>query len=234
MKEIRWGIRGFDKLLGGKFPRNCNLLLIGRLGSGKSIFCEQVIYEGLKQGVPGVYVSVDEPPYIVKENLFRLGCDSEEYENLAIVDCYSYGIGRIRGETPLTKEPHIVEDPTQIDQIGKEVQEIRKDFGEGRLVLDSLSGLLSFVKIDIESAIRLGQTLFETMMWSPAIIVSHEAMDLRNISNALRKVTHGVIRMRLEEVEEGIERCLRVENVMGTTSPWKRYGITEKGILMEE
>ncbi|MFQ6051384.1 MAG: RAD55 family ATPase [Candidatus Hydrothermarchaeota archaeon] len=234
MREIRWGIKGFDKLMGKNFPKNCNLLLIGRLGSGKSIFCEQVIYEGLKQGIPGVYVTVDEPPYIVKENLARLGCNADEYKNLAIVDCYSYGIGRIRGESPLTKEPYVVKDPTQIDQIGKKVHEIRKEFGGGRLVLDSLSGLLSFVRINIESAIRLGHTLFETMMWSPAIIVSHEAMDLKIISNALRSVTHGVIRMRLEENEEGIMRSLRVENLMGTTSPWKRYHITEKGIIMEE
>ncbi|RLF39684.1 MAG: hypothetical protein DRN12_06635, partial [Thermoplasmata archaeon] len=66
------GVRELDVVLGGGFPKGAVVLLTGSSGSGKTILSFQWIFEGVKCGERGVYVTLTEPVFKLLENLEKL------------------------------------------------------------------------------------------------------------------------------------------------------------------
>lgn len=60
MERLSTGVAGLDNLIGGGMPRGFNILLSGAPGTGKSILGLQFIYEGVKKGEAGIYVSFEQ------------------------------------------------------------------------------------------------------------------------------------------------------------------------------
>ena len=59
-KKLSTGIPGFNTKIGGGLPSDgIGISIAGPYGLGKRIFCMQILYEALKRGEPGMYVSVD-------------------------------------------------------------------------------------------------------------------------------------------------------------------------------
>jgi len=76
MKRINTGINGLDELIEGGFPVKRSVLLSGACGTGKSIFSMQFIYEGaLTYSEPGVFVTLDERPDLLRQDMLRFGWD---------------------------------------------------------------------------------------------------------------------------------------------------------------
>ncbi len=73
------GIEGLDQLLGGGIPRGSVVLVAGNPGTGKTTFAAKFIYEGLKAGEAGIYLSFVEPYRDFRVNMKRLGMDFDEY-----------------------------------------------------------------------------------------------------------------------------------------------------------
>lgn len=80
MERIKSGIKGLDELLGGGFPKGKCILLVGGPGSGKTIFAIQFLVAGAEGEEPGLYISLDEKPEEVKEEMSSLGWDLESLE----------------------------------------------------------------------------------------------------------------------------------------------------------
>jgi KaiC/GvpD/RAD55 family RecA-like ATPase len=76
------GIPGADKILGEKgFPGGQSILICGGPGSGKTTFAIQFLMKGaVEYGEPGVYISLDEDPDDVKNNMSKFGWDLGELE----------------------------------------------------------------------------------------------------------------------------------------------------------
>lgn len=60
VKRISTGIEGLDRLIDGGIPEGFNVLIAGGPGTGKTIFGLQFIYDGVKKGEPGIYVSFEQ------------------------------------------------------------------------------------------------------------------------------------------------------------------------------
>ena len=74
-------ILGFDELIEDGFPQESMILLAGNLGSGKSIFASQFLYEGAtRESEKGVYVSFSETRVSLLRNLLRFGWNFETIE----------------------------------------------------------------------------------------------------------------------------------------------------------
>jgi KaiC/GvpD/RAD55 family RecA-like ATPase len=72
MSEVRTvstGIQGLDVMLNGGIPESYVVLISGGPGSGKTISSLQFLYKGALNGENGIYVSLDESPYIIKRNM---------------------------------------------------------------------------------------------------------------------------------------------------------------------
>lgn len=59
MERIHTGIEGLDDIIGGGFPKNSIILVSGPPGGGKSIFCFQFLYEGIKNGDKCLFLTLD-------------------------------------------------------------------------------------------------------------------------------------------------------------------------------
>ncbi len=88
--RVKTGIPGLDELVEGGFPRGDTILVAGKAGTGKSILAMQFIYKGAKDyGEPGVFVTLEEPPRLIKRNMARFGMDLDTMitdSKISIVD----------------------------------------------------------------------------------------------------------------------------------------------------
>ena len=77
------GIPGVDTVLGGQgIPRGHSILICGGPGSGKTTFSMQFLYKGATEyDEPGVYITLDEEPDDIKNNMAKFGWDLGKLES---------------------------------------------------------------------------------------------------------------------------------------------------------
>jgi len=80
MERIKSGIKGLDELLNDGFPKGKSVLVVGGPGSGKTIFAMQFLKNGAEKDEAGLYITLDETPEQVKEEMTALGWDLEKLE----------------------------------------------------------------------------------------------------------------------------------------------------------
>ncbi len=73
------GIAGLDEVLGGGFPKGSIVLVAGTPGAGKTTMAARFIYEGLRRGEPGVYLSFMESKHDFIKFMKLLGMDFTPY-----------------------------------------------------------------------------------------------------------------------------------------------------------
>lgn len=125
MERVSTGIKGFDELIEGGFPKKSSILISGSPGTGKTIMGLEYIYNGAKNyNETGMFISFEQNPNDLKEQCKQLGFDIEKYEKEQKIIFVCLAANLIDKETS-----------TDI------IQEI-KDRKINRIVLDSLSALL--------------------------------------------------------------------------------------------
>jgi len=80
---VATGIPGVDTILGGQgIPRGHSILICGGPGSGKTTFSMQFLYKGATEyDEPGVYITLDEEPDDMKNNMAKFGWDLGKLES---------------------------------------------------------------------------------------------------------------------------------------------------------
>jgi circadian clock protein KaiC len=95
IKKIATGIKGFDEIFQGGIPKNRAMLLIGGSGSGKTVLLNEFIYRGITEfGEKGVFVTMEEQPQKISENVKGFGWDYNtlvKRKQLKFVDCSPVG-----------------------------------------------------------------------------------------------------------------------------------------------
>ncbi len=135
------GIDGLDELVEGGFPRGRIMLMAGDCGTGKSIIASQFLYNGaVKHGEPGILVSLEQTPKMLKQDMLAMGFDLQKLEDerkLIIIDASLSGIA-FKGE----KSKYCIK-PEQfsLDSIIALIDETVKEIGAKRAVVDSFSAL---------------------------------------------------------------------------------------------
>jgi len=151
IKKIETGIPGLDELLHGGFPRGRSVLLTGGAGTGKSIFANQFLYNGITQySENGILVTLEEPAEVIRENMKTFGWNFKKLEDenkLAIIDAAPVRYrSPINGEErfKLASKPHPIlgEREFGIQDITSLIHEQRRKINAKRLVFDSLTTLL--------------------------------------------------------------------------------------------
>ena len=136
MNRVPTGIKGLDELIEGGFPENRSVLLTGGCGTGKTIFSMQYLYNGAtKYKHPGIYVTLDERPELVREDVKRFGWDIgnlEEKKMISIID------GTLSMQTVDQKG---ASSEGKIEELINEIIRETKKIKAKRLVIDSLPAL---------------------------------------------------------------------------------------------
>lgn len=133
MNRIKSGIPGLDALMGGGFLEGSVNLLTGGTGTGKTIFACQFIWEGLQKGESCVYITLEEDPDDIKEDVANFGWDLSSFEKK--------GLFKI-----------IYHDPAQVNNLGAVIISELETLKAKRLVIDSIS--VMELAIDNPSQIR--------------------------------------------------------------------------------
>jgi circadian clock protein KaiC len=89
VQKLATGIETFDLIAQGGLPKNRTTLLSGTAGSGKTVFAIQFLAVGIAAGEPGVFVTFEESPRDIRQNMRSFGWDLRRWEDdgmLAMVD----------------------------------------------------------------------------------------------------------------------------------------------------
>lgn len=81
LERVVSGIKGLDDVLGGGLPKGRSILVVGSPGSGKTTFVTQFLYGGARAGEVGLYITLDEKPEQIKQNMSGFGWDLDGLEN---------------------------------------------------------------------------------------------------------------------------------------------------------
>ena len=140
MNRIPTGITGFDELIEGGIPEGRSILITGGTGTGKTIFGIQYLYNGAKKyNEPGIYVTLDERPELIRQDMSRFGWDLrklEEADKLQIIDGSLAKVG-----IPSEEEFAMPATGFDIDKLLLEIMRTTKRIGAKRLVIDSIPAL---------------------------------------------------------------------------------------------
>jgi len=150
MERVETGIKGLDELIEGGFPNNRTILVSGATGTGKTTLSMQYLLHGAKNGEPGLFITVDERPESIREDMESLGFDVEEMEKegkLAILDASSAKVGYTSDE-----KYSIPQIGLDVDELILKIMDLIDKIGAKRVVLDSIPGL--GMQIEDEHEIR--------------------------------------------------------------------------------
>ncbi len=145
--KVKTGNPRFDDLLLGGIPFGSNVLVHGPPFVGKETMVNQFIAEGLKKGIPAIWVSTDKTTADLREEMKLVLPSYEDYEALGLVryiDSYS----RSMGDTTVDKYTVYIDEPTAHDRIMEAVDEAAKAFREKheyyRLAFRTISTLIAY------------------------------------------------------------------------------------------
>ncbi len=138
--RVATGIPGLDALVEGGFPRARTILVSGACGTGKSIFGMQYLYHGLVDyEEPGVFVTFDEMPAKIREDMLKFGWNLHELEKndlLAILDATSAKAG-----TASEEEHALTPGRLDFDTALLEILGVCRKTNAKRLVVDSIPAM---------------------------------------------------------------------------------------------
>ena len=140
MARVKTGIYGLDELVEGGFPSGRTILITGEAGTGKTIFAMQYAYRGaMEYGEPAVYVTLDERPVMLRQDMKRFGFDIDKAEKkgvFALIDASSAKAGYQSDE-----KYHLPAMGVDVDRLLLRIMQVIDQIGAKRVVIDSLAGL---------------------------------------------------------------------------------------------
>lgn len=228
---------GSRRLVEGEMPP-ASLFLMGPSGIGKTIFAKQFLYNGLVSGEPGVYLSTDESPERIQRSMKSFGFNTKTYidnDMFRIVDCYSWKVG---GKTCSN---YCVTNPDNLATVSMAIDNARQGFKTSRLVLDSLTGLMSICNHNLTFFSKFLQVIVaktRAMESNAIFLAAPEAHDQVFISY-LREIFDGTLEMKMEtkrgEACEEMKRLLRLFSLRGAQhkTQWATFEITNQGIVLK-
>ncbi|MBN1389989.1 MAG: hypothetical protein JXA22_05040 [Candidatus Thermoplasmatota archaeon] len=228
LNRIRTGVRRFDDLCYGGFPYNSNFILYGPAYSGRRTFTNLFISEGLKKGIPTIYVITQHTPLEVKESLKTIVPKIDTYEEKGLikyVDLYSRSMG-ITEEYPNTI---CIEKPTDLDAIQNAIGQFQEEFkgkhAYHKIVFFSVSTLLTY--IEPLSIFRFFQVLNAKNKRNNGVSVyvvdtgMHKESDIQTLKHTMT----GFIEFKLDD----LKYFLRIEGGGDVMSrAWIEYTFTDK------
>ncbi len=147
-RKVRTGTRRLDDLLYGGFPMGSNVLIYGPPYSKKEVLVYSFIAEGLRKGVPAIWVLTDMTVDALRKEMEFVLPAYEEYESMGLVyyiDAYSKTIGdyeEIEGVIYLESQTDVEGIAREVDKIAKKIKEKSKYY---RLAFKSLSTIMTYL-----------------------------------------------------------------------------------------
>lgn len=145
LEKLETGIPGFDHVAKGGLPKYRTTLVSGTSGSAKTVFAIQFLAEGIERADEGgVFVTFEESPKDIRENMTGLGWDIQRWEEegkWAFVDA-----------SPQPEEAVVITGGYDLGALLARIEHAIQKVGAQRVSLDSLGAIFS--KFEDSAAIR--------------------------------------------------------------------------------
>jgi len=148
--KVKSGVRRLDDLLYGGFPIGSQVLVNGPAHTGKDVLARLFSAEGLRLGIPSIWVVTDKTYLQVREDLAGLYpgfAEADKRGMIRYVDLYSRAVGAsptgvgVRFLSPTDKNV--------LDQLSQTVnsfaEELKEKFPTYRLIFESVSTVTAYL-----------------------------------------------------------------------------------------
>ncbi len=221
MNRIETGIPGMDDLLNGGIPERNVVLVSGGPGTGKTIFSQQFIWNGLKNGEAGIYVSLEEHPVQIRKNMKQFGWDVSEYEKdgkFVIIDAFTGGIG-----SSSEYERYVVKDINDTRELMDVLRKAIKESNAKRVVVDSITTLYLSKPVSARMIVFQLKKLLAGLGCT-SLFVSQVSVTERGFGGpGVEHGVDGIIRLDLDEIEGELQRTVVIWKMRGTSHSMKRH-----------
>ncbi|MCS4541832.1 MAG: thioredoxin family protein [Euryarchaeota archaeon] len=238
IERVKTGVSRLDDLIEGGIPKGASILVVGDLGVGKSIFCQQIIYARLKQGDPCIYIALDEPPLQIRKNMERFGWNVSSFEaenQFRFIDAFSWRTGA----PPKSTVEYFIENPRDHLQWAKAFEHVWGEVGGGKAtkgvyVIDSINEMLA--QMETKPAVDFIKTRKARFSASNilGLHVFHKGV-YDDIMPHLAFFEDGIIELLLVEERKKLNRYLRICKMLRTdhTTGIVQFVINKKqGIIL--
>ena len=207
-KRIKTGIEGLDDVLGGGLPENRVYLLEGNPGSGKTTLALQFLLEGIKNGEPGLYVTLSETKSELREVAASHGwsLDGINIHELTVAE-----------DSLMPDGQYTFFHPSEVE-LGQTTKSLVEEVDRSkpkRIVFDSLSEMRLLARDPLRYRRQiLGLKHFFVTKNCTVILID----DLSASSSDMQpqSLAHGVIQLEQVSPEYGIDRRrLRIAKLRG-------------------
>ncbi len=200
-RKVKTGTRRLDDLLYGGFPLASNVIVYGPPYSKKEVLVYSFVAEGLRKGIPVIWVLTDKTPLELREEMSYVLPTYEQYEKMKLVyyvDAYSRSIG---DDTTLDGVIYL-DSQTDVDGIIKTVGEISKKIKEKhpyyRLAFITLSTMMAY--LEQQDLLRFLQvfTTWRKRDNAVAVYIIEKGLHSENEIEMVGKSMSGMIEFKME------------------------------------
>jgi circadian clock protein KaiC len=220
LDRVPTGIKGLDELLGGGFPEGRCILIVGSPGSGKTTFALQYLYHGATIGETGLYVTLDEQPDHVKQNLLSFNWDLDAMEKkgkLLLID--ASGLRKLRARPEESSSVYSGEFPEGMgfSDLLRTISKVVEGENVRRVALDPITSLMLRYG-DVLERRRATTAFFDTLADSgcTSLVTSELKTSLLDRRFQIEEfLSHGVVLLHTLFHEGNIVRAVQIEKMRG-------------------
>ena len=229
-EKVKTGTPRLDDLLLGGIPFGSNVSVYGPPFIGKEVLINAFVGEGLKKGVPAIWVTTDKTPDDIRDEMQYVVPGYEEYESLGLVhyvDAYSKGMGAATDDAFAT----YVDDPTDqaaiLEAVDRVAAEVMKDHKTYRLAFRTISTLMAY--LDPATTFRFLQPFAGRRKRDKAVslYVIEKGMHGEQDIQMLGSLMDGMVDFKVEQ----LKTYLSVKGISDAQSrAWIQYMYSKQGL----
>ena len=223
-ETVQTGIYGLDEMMGGGFPKNRIILILGGPGAGKTILASQFLYKGITEfNENAIMVSLDEGKDHFYSEMMNFGWDfqkAEEESKFGFIDATRLSRVAMLKEKMMPEESHSLRGKQlPIDKLVEQLQEKIKEIDAKRVVMDTLASLFYRFLDPIERRTASVDLIEALSDLSTTTLVTTELAHLGLERKLLDEefLVHGVIMMQTLFSGGSTVRALQVEKMRGVS-----------------
>jgi KaiC/GvpD/RAD55 family RecA-like ATPase len=204
--KVKSGVRRLDDLLYGGFSAGVQVLLNGPAHTGKDVLARLFSVEGLKFGIPSIWVVTDKTYQQVRDDLAALYPgfpDAEKKGMVRYVDLYSRQVGSAQSSANVRLLS--TSDKALLDQLAQSVngyaEELKEKFPAYRLVFESVSTITAY--LDSASSFRFLQPFIGRRKLDGAVAyyVLDSGMHSESDLETLEHMVDGSLNFKVEQMK---------------------------------
>jgi circadian clock protein KaiC len=224
LNKIQIGIEGFDSISMGGIPEERLTLIEGTPGSGKTIFCVQFLLGGFKNGEPGVFVTFEESPDDIINNMNGFGWD--------ILNYIKKDLFKFVDISPRFDDNITIMGEYDLSGLFIRIKSVVEEIGAKRVVIDSVAALFNtFLDHNLirKEIIKLKSCLKSLSVTSLLTSERYDETGANSHFDVLDFVSDNIIVLKNQMFEEYRRRTIEILKYRGAPHKKGQHSFTIKG-----